>query len=278
MIKYIYLLFISIALVGCGENENENISPEEIAKAKKIGSYSPIILERKGIKLTELYNIPQFSDVSVSLQSNNQNLKLGENKLEFKTELFNMGESTAAENDHGVKLNEQGQFLGVIRNNKAFSKNYGKDFTAEVENGENYFLCFLSRSYNASLKHDAASFLFKVTADTNGCYSETGLSDTAYGMIEPRGSYVGVETERLILDFYLKNIELSNNGNYAVITIDQLDFKINKWATYIVRGLKLGDHKISIQVYNKKGEKINSILENQCSTEFTLKTLSVIEE
>ena len=72
-------------MLGCVGDEELEFSDEKINEAKKIGNYSAIVLERGGIKLTEVFNIPKFKDIAVGLEINNQRFSLGASKIEFKT-------------------------------------------------------------------------------------------------------------------------------------------------------------------------------------------------
>lgn len=279
MIKYISIICSILFLFGCGGDNEPEFSPELVNEAIKKGNYSAIVLERGGIKLTEVYNIPQFEDVSTSLEADNQRFQLGMNKLEFKTELFNIGQITVDQDEHRVKNEEGGQYLNVIVNNGPPQKQFSNFIEADLKNGDNYFLCFLSRSYNASLKAPKTSFLFNISASANGCSSNTNVTDTvAYAIHQPSGVYTGLEQEKILLDFYLKNVSIGANGNYAVVKIDAVEFKITKWAPYWISGLSKGRHTIELEVFNKAGKKINSVFPNQCLSRIELKTIDLFEE
>lgn len=266
-----------LVIASCGGNDEENISPEAIAKAKAIANYNPIIMERNGIKLVEFTDYPPFEDVSTEIAVQNQTFKLGKNKIEFKTKFFNVGEKTAEETAYDLRLHEGGQYLGVIKSNQTFSKVIQNYFETDVDEGDNYYLCFLSRSYDLSLKNPNASFLFKINADQDGAYSETNLSDTVIALLQPKGKYIHSENQAILFDFYLKNISLSKNGNYAVISIDGTEFKLNKWTPFLIKGLKIGNHKIKLSIRDKNGKEIPSLMPEQLVQKFQINALSIFE-
>ena len=116
--KNLVLFFsFSALLFSCGGNNEENIPQEKIKKARAISDYSPIILERGGVKLLEFTDFPPFTDVETKIATQNQTFKMGLNKIEFKNKFFNLGEKTAEEKTHRVRLNEGGQYLGVLNPN-----------------------------------------------------------------------------------------------------------------------------------------------------------------
>ncbi len=276
--KNIFLyLFVSVLLVSCGGNNEENISQEEIDAALLISNYNPIILERGGIKLTEFTDFPPFSDVETKISTQNQTFKLGINKIEFKNELFNLGQKTAEESKHNARLNEGGQYLGVLKPNGELKKVITSDFETDVLKGNNLFFGYLSRSYDLSLKGENASFLFKINADPSGCFSETDLSDTVVALLQPRGSFEPTRQDKILFDFYLKNIDLSD-GKYIDLKIDKIEFKITKWAPFWISGLSKGKHEIKIDLKTKDGQSIKGIMPNQLTSIIDLKRVEIFSE
>jgi hypothetical protein len=279
MLKYLGVICSILLLFSCGGDEEFEFSDEKINEAIKLGNYTAIVLERDGIKLTEVFNIPKFTGIEASLQAENQRFHLGVNKIEFKTKDFNIGQRTVDQDFHKVRNEERGQYLAVVRNNGAPLKQYGNNIAANLKNGENYFLCFLNRSYDISLKVPKASFLFKIDATPNGCSSNTNVTDVAaYTINQPSGSYTGLETNKILLDFYLKNVSIGKNGNYAVVKINETEFKLKKWAPYWITGLKKVKHTVVLEIFNKDGKKINSIFSDQCISRIELKTIDLFVE
>lgn len=271
------MFFVSIALFSCGGNEDDEVPQAIIDKAKLDASYVPIIIEHGGLKLTEVYNIPPFSDVEVRLDTTSQKFNLGLNQIEYLTTYFNIGETTVDEKEHDIQKSGGGQYLGVLSSVKGFKKEYTPTIQADLETGDNYFMCFLSRSYDISLKNPKASFLFKIKADPKGCITESNLTDTAFALLSPKGTYAGNFTNKILIDFYLKNISLSKGGNFAVLTIDNTKFKVFKWTPFYLEGLKLGKHTIKLEVFTKDGKKVNSIFPNQTSSIIDLVTVDIFE-
>ncbi|MAW65114.1 MAG: hypothetical protein CMD18_02855 [Flavobacteriales bacterium] len=264
-------------LFSCGSSDEENIPQEEIDKVIAISNYSPIILERGGLKLIEFNDFPPFNDVETKIATQNQTFKMGSNKIEFKNKFFNLGEKTVEEKIHRARLNEGGQYLGVLSLNKPLKKVIQGHFETEVEKGNNLFFCYLSRSYDLSVKNKNASFLFKINADPSGCFSETELSDTVIALLQPRGIYSPNKDEDILFDFFLKNISLSD-GDYISLKIDEVEFKLTKWVPFWIQGLKSGNHKIAIEFKTKENKSIKGIMPNQLSTIISVKEVNLFSE
>jgi hypothetical protein len=264
-------------LFSCGSSDEGNIPQEEIDKAITISNYSPIILERGGLKLLEFNDFPPFNDVETKIATQNQTFKMGLNKIEFRNKFFNLGEKTAEEKIHRARLNEGGQYLGVLSLNNPLKKVIQGYFETEIEKGDNYFFCYLSRSYDLSVKNKNASFLFKINADSSGCFSETELSDTVIAILQPRGSFSPHQGEDILFDFFLKNISL-RDGDYISLKIDEVEFKLTKWLPFWIKGLKSGDHKISIEFRTKNNKSIKGIMPNQLSTIISVKAVNLFSD
>tara|TARA_Y100000589_G_scaffold196170_1_gene185420 strand:- start:1724 stop:2557 length:834 start_codon:yes stop_codon:yes gene_type:complete len=276
--KKLIIFFNSLLLLfSCGTIDKEDISQEEMKKALAISDYSPIILERGGIKLVEFIDFPPFSDVETKIATQNQIFKMGTNKIEFKNKFFNLGEKTVEEKEHGVRLNERGQYLGVLSLQNSLQKVVDGHFETEIEKGDNLFFCFLSRSYDLSIKNKNASFLFKINADPSGCFSETELSDTVIALLQPRGTFTTSQGENILLDFFMKNISLSS-GDYISLEIDKVEFKLTSWVPFWIQGLKPGSHKISIDFKTKDNKTIKGIMPNQLSSEIYIESVSLFSD
>jgi hypothetical protein len=276
MKNIVLLITVLVGIISCNSNNNDNISQKEIEKVLKDANYNPIILERSGIKLVEFTDFPKFHDVTTKIASKNQTFKLGINKIEFNNHYFNLGENTSEENVYGCRLNESGQYLGVIKPNGSIKKVINTQFETDVNQGDNFYLCYLSRSYDLSIKNPNASFLFKIKADKNGCFSETYLSDTVIALLQPRGSFTINNRNRILLDFYLKNVEIGDG--YISLIIDNVEFKLRKWVPFWISGLDLGRHKVSIELKNKGGESIKGIMPKQQISTFKINEIDFFTE
>jgi hypothetical protein len=72
----------------------------------------------------------------------------------------------------------------------------------------------------------------------------------------PKGEYVGNDTKKIMLDFYLINTNLSPEGNKVRATINGTEFMLDRWLPYSIEGLPMGQTKIKLELLNSAGNVI----------------------
>ena len=65
-------------------------------------------------------------------------------------------------------------------------------------------------------------------------------------------------TEKLLLDFYLVNTEISANGNKVKATIQDKEFIIDEWVSYYIEGLPKGEVSVKLELINSEGNLIQT--------------------
>jgi hypothetical protein len=74
----------------------------------------------------------------------------------------------------------------------------------------------------------------------------------------PKGTYTGEDAKKVLLDFYLLNTELSEEGNKVRATINGEEFMIDKWQPFFIEGQEMGEMTIKLELLDAKGELIPS--------------------
>jgi hypothetical protein len=74
----------------------------------------------------------------------------------------------------------------------------------------------------------------------------------------PKGTYTGEDAKKVLLDFYLLNTELSEEGNKVRATINGEEFMLDKWQPYFIEGHEMGEMTIKLEMLDAKGELIPS--------------------
>jgi hypothetical protein len=123
----------------------------------------------------------------------------------------------------------------------------------KIEEGD-VILAFLSRSYHESVKNPNAFVLTEV-----GDKQETDLSKEFLFYSRPKGKYVGEDTKKLLLDFYLVNTNISKDGNKVKATINETEFIIDEWAPYYIEGLPKGEINIKLELINSDGNMVETL-------------------
>lgn len=218
-----------------------------------------VTLENNGIKLTEVKS-PEFPDAKLTLKTpaSGSVQQAGEVPFSFSIsgDEYKLGAQTNDAETKNCANASKGQHIHLILNNEPYSAHYEADFKKELEDGSYTALSFISRSYHESLKHDGAATLTQFTV--GGAELEPiDLEAQHLFYSRPKGSYEGEDISKVMLDFYLINTTIGEDGNYVAVSIDDAaEFKITKWVPYFMEGLTVGDHTIKIQLMDKDGAPI----------------------
>ena len=87
---------------------------------------------------------------------------------------------------------------------------------------------------------------------------------------EPSGFLNIKDKEPVLLDFYLTNAFLSEDGYFVRLTIDnKIKRKLSKWSPYYIYGLGKGKHTIRLELMDKNIEKVPGLF-NDTTRSFTI--------
>lgn len=206
------------------------------------------------ISISPITDSPDFPDAILEMNQPADGGKLNPGKVQFSYNVKNYqltNQTDDAEEKHLANSHE-GQHIHLILNNEPYTAHYEPTFERELKDGSYVALSFLSRSYHESLKHPSAYVLrqFRV-----GNVDAEPIDLTAPHMFysRPKGEYEGEDTEKVMLDFYLVNTELSNDGNKVRATINGQEFMIDKWQPYAIEGLPMGEATIKLELLDSSG-------------------------
>ncbi|HPK10044.1 MAG TPA: hypothetical protein PK147_10625 [Saprospiraceae bacterium] len=218
-------------------------------------------------KLTPMDNSPSYPDAELA------SFTYKNNTFDFniKGDSYKLGVQTSDAPEKRCANSAKGQHIHVILNNEPYLAEYENKFEHPLENGNYYMVSFLSRSYHESIKSPKASIGEFFTVDNGNLTSEKPIDKPMVIYSRPKGLYVGkAETERVMLDFYLVNTEISPSGNKILANINGETHFITEWQPYIIEGLPMGENTITLTLINEKGLKMETPY-NPVSRTFTLK-------
>jgi hypothetical protein len=217
--------------------------------------------EKGGIKLTMLENSPQFPDAKLELGSPERgtDLAAGENTFQYTISGYTLGQQTSDAATKGIANSDKGQHIHFILNNGPYTAQYEPTVKAPLEDGHYVLLSFLARSYHESVKSPGAFEVRQFIVGSPGNYKEADLKAPHMFFSRPKGKYTGPkETDKLLLDFYLVNCQLSPDGYKVRATINGQDFTLTQWAPYVIEGLPLGEVKIKLELLDAAGQLVPS--------------------
>ena len=228
------------------------------------------------ITITKVLGSPEYPNAKISLDEptivdddyefifNVSDYELGIQTLtDFDYNLANSGKGQHIPSPRSIPLADSSVFknspsprddhnIHFIVNNGPYSAHYENIFSKKLKDSSNVILAFLSRSYHESVKNKNAFVLTQVGENN------IDLNNEFLFYSRPKGTYKGIDTEKLLLDFYLVNSEISANGNKVRATIQDKEFIIEEWAPYYIEGLPKGEIKIKLELIDASGDLIES--------------------
>ncbi len=253
----IALVFIT---ANCNRKVSTNTTAEDSKQTAKLMSFT-----NKGITLTEFYSPEQFADATIAQSTANSSITLlDENKIElnYTTTNYELKKQT---NTTGLKNCANaigGQHIHCIVDNQPYNALYNENDTVKaLGDGQHILLSFLSRSYHESIKNKNAYSLTSVITGKSRYYSKYAAPVLDKPMLffsRPKGEYKGGETDAVLLDFYIVNCDLSENGFKVKAEINGSTFMLTKWSGYFMEGLPLGENNVKLTLLDSKGKEVES--------------------
>jgi hypothetical protein len=227
----------------------------------------------KDVAITPVPQSPSIdeADVRITYPKDEAVVEKTDVDLKFDVDSFDTGAQTKTPRADSLAHSEKGQHLHVIVDNKPYMACYdpSEPFDiGELEPGVHTVVAFPSRSYHESVKGPGAYAkpgYFEGYAWTNFYVKEkTGdkmLNDDKVSIIysRPKGTYSGDAADRILLDFYLHNVELgSYNATYTVTTAEKgteiASKKLTKWQPAYLTGLPSGTYDVTLELRNPDDE------------------------
>lgn len=216
-------------------------------------------------KLTPFTQSPTFRDAKIS------NMAYGEESFSFDVSNYELGAQTDDAKNKMCANSAKGQHIHLIVDKEPYAAKYVNEFNHSVEDGSHHILAFLSRSYHESIKTSDAHLAQKVIVKNGAITKAADIKDPMLFYSRPKGTYVGKKnTDKVMLDFYLCNVEISETGNYVEANINGEIQKITKWQPYFIEGLPIGENYVGLVIKDKDGKELDIPL-NPVKRIFTLK-------
>jgi hypothetical protein len=151
----------------------------------------------------------------------------------------------------------EGQHIHLIVDNEPYAAKYQPEFEYDIADGEHFLMAFLSRSYHESIKQDKAFKALKIQVENK---SITGMEAIVSPMVfysRPKGTYVGKDTENIMLDFYPINTNLGNQ-HLVKVEVAGNTFTIDTWQPYYLTGLPMGENTVTLTLTDMDGKVLDT--------------------
>lgn len=249
-----------LLITSCGGSNTTETTDEVVSDGttveKEKDQASTEIVEKDGLRLYEADIAKDFPNAKLSLisPSSSSEVKAGEVQFNFSVADYELAVQTEDADMRHCANSQEGQHIHYILNNSPYLAKYEPNFKAELSEGNNVVLAFLSRSYHESIKNETAYVLKNFSIGNAAGTFDEKAAHLFYS--RPKGEYKGKDTEKVLLDFYLVNTTLSENGNKVKVTINETEFIVDKWAPYFVEGLPEGENTFRIVLIDAEGNPV----------------------
>ena len=204
----------------------------------------------------------QFPDASIS------SMQYTDGNFVFGLRNYTLGLQTPDAPQKMCANSAQGQHIHLIVDNKPYEAKYDSAFHYFIPDGDHYILAFLSRSYHESIKNKTAFVIMNTTIKDSTIANVKAVTEPMLFYSRPKGKYVGDETKKVMLDFYLVNCNLG--ANYKVkAEINGSSQIFDKWEPVYLEGLPMGENTIKLSLIDSAGNLVNTPL-NPVERKFTL--------
>lgn len=251
--KYLVLILSLTLIFSCKSNKKSNKS---LTTTSSSFDFSDGDYFRKGYTKEE----ERYKLVPVGKSQNYPNAKIEsfawENgRAKFGISGYELGVQTPDATDKSCANSEKGQHIHFIVGQEDYKAEYTPEFDVEMKDGQHYVLAFLSRSYHESIKNPQAAY-HKMIEIVNGKIEyEWEIPGATIFYSRPKGSYTGVDTKRVLLDFYPLNCEIGKDA-WVEVYING-EFKIlNEWKAFFIEGLEPGDNTVALRLVDENGDQI----------------------
>lgn len=222
------------------------------------------------IRLEKLENSTAFKNASLRLIAPKSET-IGETvKFNFDIKNYELGKQTEGVINDRLASSAKGQHIHFIVDNNPYSAHYSPIFEKEFSEGNHTVVAFLSRSYHESVKNKNSFVAKNFQVGNTQTNEKVDLSKPTLIYSRPKGEYSGADTKNLLLDFFLLNTTLSENGTKVKATINGEDFEITDWQPYVIKGLSKGKVTIHLQLVDNEDKLIEGPY-NDVTREITLK-------
>lgn len=266
----------ALFLSACGGNtpkesndEMTETTADEVATEEAPATEGSMTLD--GITIYPAKIAQDFPEAKLTMNTpvDGAKLKAGENQFDFSVDNYELAVQTDDAMNRHCANSEKGQHIHFILNNAPYLAKYEPNFKAELGEGNNVVLSFLSRSYHESIKNSTAYVLKNFPIGK----VENTFDETAPHLFysRPKGDYTGKDAEKILLDFYLINTELSVEGNRVQVEINGTSFLIDQWQPYFVEGLKEGENTFRIKLISADGALVEGPFNDSGDRVITIK-------
>ena len=301
------LITVSLIAIGCGASPSNTNSG---GGANTVSDTKPQLLSVVGVpaRVTELMATRGEQDKAaptLKIVEPAANSTVNSSTVKVKLEL---GGDLKGYQPHKDPTTQMGNHIHVILDNQPYEAYYNLDQDFELRNvadGDHTLRVFPSRPWHESYKNEGAFQMVKFTVKNGGAEANkpattnTGqhmsnanaaatpegkdMQNSTAGAVDPtkplltysrpKGEYKGNEADPIMIDFWLSNARLKDDGGQYQIRYSVDGFKstfITKWGPVWLSGWPAGKYSIKLELTDFNGDLVDNGGYNSTTREITI--------
>lgn len=247
-----------LAISAC--NNTDNTASENHTDSTAAAAEQPAT----PITIKPVTGSPQFPDAALGIKDVKAELQGTDSvkiTIDYDVKNYELKSQTSDAGTKECNNSKDGQHIHFILDNQPYVALYEptRTFTVPVKS-EHYLMSFLSRSYHESIKTPKAGVLYHFSVDEKGKLNKLEIPKTPMIFYSrPKGDYVGDDTKKLLLDFYLYNTTLGADGNRVKVDVNGTTFDFDEWVPYFLENVPMGDVTVKVALTDKEGKTIEGV-------------------
>jgi hypothetical protein len=255
---------------------NVLIAAALLSMAKPIADQAPPAGGEQ-IRILPVSRTPESNTVSLKISMPEEGRLVDGNPVwvQFRIDGYSLGSGSQFDRASEVSVSPMGQTVHVVVDDRPYfpvnepaidpfneggwyyDTSYKFEIPFSLKNGMHTLRMFPARSYGESLKGENALHAVAFYVGSRGQNPDMDLSQPYLIYNEP-GDQIRLFANRpVLLDFYIKNCELSADGYKVLLTVDgKVKRTLTSWQPYYIYGLKLGKHTVRLQLMDPDGNQV----------------------
>lgn len=260
-------IFTVIAFLAVGCKQNQDVVEDKAATEETQ-------TEEPKVEIVVGERSPAFPDAKARFNNINNGEVLDDSKVSVIVDVWNyeLGIQTDTPRAKEIANSAKGQHAHIILDNDPYFADYEAGVPFDIgtlDEGAHTLVVFPSRSYHESVKSVGSVDIvnFYVGKEEGEFMIDESKPTIIYS--RPKGKYEGNDAEKIMLDFYLINTELGEDGYKAKYTIrkneadaEEHSITMTEWYPAFVTGLTSGEYIITLQLLDKDGNLVDGPFNN----------------
>ena len=247
---FFFLFAFAAFLTAC--NDNEAASQNNVTTEPDVAIEDMKKPEPTAVTVTDFGGTQDFPNAKMT------SMQYAGGKFTYGVADYELGAQTPDAGGLMCANSDKGQHIHLIVDNEPYIAKYEATFEQDIADGTHHVLSFLSRSYHESIKNNTASKAMKVSVKDGAFAKQKPIEDPMLFYSRPKGTYVGKDTEKVLLDFYPVNVTLGADYKVKVEVNGESVDVLEEWKPYALKGLPMGDSKVTLTLIDGKGTAVKA--------------------